>query len=55
MKQETWVELGNFLGDAIDGSMSAAGSIPNLLISAALTAVFVKCLGIVKAKKYEEA
>lgn len=55
MKQETWVELGDFLGSAIDGSMSAAGNIPNWLISIALTAVFIKCLGIVKAEKYEEA
>lgn len=55
MKQETWVELGNFLGDAIDGSMSAAGSIPNWAVSIALTIIFVKCLGIVKAEKYEEA
>jgi len=55
MKQETWVEIGDFLGSAIDGSMSGAGFIPNLLISIALTAVFIKCLGIVKAEKYEEA
>ncbi len=55
MKQETWVEIGEVLGSAIDGSMSAAGAIPNLLISLALTAIFIKCLGIVKAEKYEEA
>lgn len=55
MKQEFWVELGDFLGSAIDGSMIMAGIIPNILVSLALTVIFIKCLGILKSEKYEEA
>lgn len=55
MEQNTWIELGDSIGSFVYDSIHIPGNLLNLVIIAALSAIFIKCFGIIKTENYSNS
>lgn len=55
MEHNTWVEIGDSIGSFVYDSIHMPGNLVNLVVIAALTAVFIRCFSIIKTENYSNS